>query len=102
MVRSATKHRMLILTLAAGLSSGLPAAEYSYPVAGLTPAQRPAGAPVITQFRKDGAWYSHALQGVSRPYPSSLGFLENQGAWHTPFNRPGMPPPYDLRGWYTN
>ena len=70
------------------------------PVAGVDPHQRPAGAPVITHFQKSGDWYGHALHGVSQPFPASLRFLENQGAWHTPFNRPGMAGPYDLRGWH--
>jgi len=98
----ASTRRMLMLLLAFGLSSGQVAAEYSFPVGGLTPSQRPAGAPVISTFDKDAAWYNHALHGVARPYPHSLRFLEDQGAWHTPFNRPGMPPPYDIRGWHTN
>ena len=93
---------MLLLITAFGLSNGVSATEYSFPVAGVMPSQRPAGAPVITQFEKDTAWYTQALHGVSRPYPASLRFLEDQGAWHTPFNRPGMPPPYDIRGWHTN
>jgi hypothetical protein len=37
---------------------------------------------------------------VSQPYPASLRFLEDQGNWYTPFNRPGMLPPYDIRGWH--
>ena len=71
-------------------------------IAGTTPSQRPAGAPVTTQVAKPDGWYSQALHGVERPYPHSLRFLEDQGAWHTPFNRPGMPGRYDLRGWYPN
>jgi hypothetical protein len=102
MCKSATTQQLLVLMLASGLSNALAAAEYSFPVAGVSPWQRPAGAPVMTQFEKDASWYSQALHGVTRPYPPSLRFLEDQGAWHTPFNRPGMPPPYDLRGWYTN
>jgi hypothetical protein len=92
----------LATLMAAGAGGTAAAADYSYPIAGLTPYERPVGAPVITQFDKDGTWYTQALHGVDRPYPSSLGFLENQGAWHTPFNRPGAPPPYDIRGWYQN
>ena len=72
----------------------------SYPIAGVDPAQRPAGAPEITEFPKDAAWYQQALTGISEPYPGSLSFLEDEGAWYTPFNRPGMPPPYDIRGWH--
>jgi hypothetical protein len=71
-----------------------------YPVAGTAPWQRPIGAPVITEVDHPGAWYTAALYGVSRPYPYSLRFLEYQGNWNTPFNRPGMPAPYDIRGWH--
>ena len=71
-----------------------------YPIAGVTPYQRPAGAPVIQEVDKSGGWYSRALTGISQPYPNSLRFLEDQGNWYTPFNRPGMPGRYDIRGWY--
>ncbi len=71
-----------------------------YPVAGVEPWHRPTGAPEITRVHHDAKWYAHALHGVSQPYPASLRFLENQGNWYTPFNRPGMLPPYDIRGWY--
>ena len=71
-----------------------------YPIGGTTPSQRPAGAPTITTVNHDGAWYRHALTGVVPPYPASLRFLEDQGNWHTPFNRPGATGPYDIRGWY--
>jgi len=49
---------------------------------------------------KDAAWYDRALTGLEPPYPLSFRFLEDQGAWFTPFNRPGAPSPYDLRGWH--
>jgi len=75
-------------------------AVVGFPIAGVNPSQRPSEAPVIGEVQRDGQWYQHALQGVSQPYPSSLKFLEDQGNWHTPFNRPGMPGRYDLRGWY--
>ena len=71
-----------------------------YPIGGTTPYQRPAGAPAITAVHHDGAWYAHALTGVVPPYPASLRFLEDQGNWHTPFDRPGATGPYDIRGWY--
>lgn len=71
-----------------------------YPVAGVKPYERPLGAPTITQVNKDGAWYTQALQGVEKPYPNSLRFLEDQGNWYTPFNRPGMTAPYDIRHWH--
>ena len=88
------------LLASAGAASG--SEDPTYPIAGTTPDQRLPGAPVLSEFVKDKAWYDRALHGVERPYPPSLRFLEDQGAWHTPFNHPGMPAPYDLRGWYRN
>ena len=69
-------------------------------IAGVNPSERPAGAPVVTTYEKDGAWYQQALTGISAPYPYSLRFLESQGAWFTPFIHPGMTGPYDIRGWH--
>ena len=69
----------------------------SYPVAGLVPYERPAGAPVIRKFERTEAWRAGALRGISTPVPASLSFLDNQEAWYTPFNRRGMPDYYDLR-----
>jgi len=91
-----------------GLSTGVgvlfllvgPAGSAGYPVAGLEPSQRPAGAPGVEQVEKGGAWYQRALTGIAQPYPHSLRFLEDQGNWYTPFNRPGMLGPYDIRGWH--
>lgn len=77
------------------------AADPAPEVAGTSPSTRPATAPVIKKVTHDGAWYSQALRGVDEPYPASFRFLEHQGAWHTPFNRPGMVGPYDLRGWHS-
>jgi len=76
------------------------AADGDDPVAGLAPDVRPAGAPRIEIYAKDGAWYRQALHGVLPPYPASLRFLEDQGAWHTPFTVPGMTGPYDIRNWH--
>jgi len=86
--------------LFAVLTAATTASAAEYPIAGTTPSERPAGAPTITTVEKDQAWYAHALSGVTKPYPPSLSFLEDQGNWHTPFNRPGMPAPYDIRGWH--
>jgi len=69
-------------------------------ISGLAPDRRPANAPVITEVFKDQAWYARALTGVTWPYPNSLRFLDNQGNWYTPFNRPGMTGLYDIRGWH--
>lgn len=98
----AANQRVLKLILVFALVGGAVAAEYIYPLGGATPWERPEGAPVTNQYEKGAAWYTQALQGISQPYPPSLRFLEDQGAWHTPFNRPGMPPPYDIRGWHSN
>ncbi|HRH82007.1 MAG TPA: hypothetical protein PLW81_13260 [Thiobacillaceae bacterium] len=70
------------------------------PIAGLAPDVRPAGMPRLETHIKDAGWYRQALTGVSRPYPYSLRFLENQGGWHTPFIVPGMTGPYDIRNWH--
>ena len=75
-------------------------AESEYPIAGVTPWERPAGAPIIQWVQRDKAWFEKALTGISQPYPRSLFFLDNQGNWYSPFNRPGMLPPYDLREWH--
>ncbi len=69
-------------------------------VAGVRPAERPATAPVVTEFPKPEGWYARALHGVEPPYPASLRFLEDQEAWHQPFIRPGMTGPYDIRNWH--
>ena len=71
-----------------------------YPIAGIEPSQRPAGAPLIEWVQHDQAWFEHALTGIQKPYSRSLYFLDNQGNWYTPFNRPGMPGRYDIRGWH--
>jgi hypothetical protein len=86
--------------LATGLCLLGSAASADYPIAGVEPWQRPQGAPVITSVERDAAWYARALHGISRPYPASLRFLEDQGNWNTPFIHPGMPGPYDIRGWH--
>lgn len=89
----------LISGLTLGATAAIAAAP-NFPIAGTAPSLRPAGAPVIASVQHDPAWFAAALTGVSQPYPVSLRFLEDQGDWYTPFNRPGMLPPYDLRGWH--
>ncbi|PID37217.1 MAG: hypothetical protein CR993_01500 [Rhodobacterales bacterium] len=69
-------------------------------IAGVKPYERPEGAPVVSKFGKNNAWYVYALTGVKAPYPSSLRFLEDQEAWFDPFLAPGMTGPYDIRGWH--
>ncbi len=89
---------LLLVSTAITLSSLSALADY--PIAGLNPGQRPQGAPVIEWVNHDKAWYQHALTGVLTPYPRTLIFLDHQGDWSTPFNRPGMRGPYDIRGWH--
>lgn len=69
-------------------------------IGGSTPGKRP-DAPVINAVKHDGSWFEQALTGVEQPYPYSLRFLEDQGNWYTPFNRPGMTGKYDIRGWHS-
>lgn len=76
------------------------AGEGRYPIAGLTPSQRPAGAPVIRDVARAPQWKARFFYGVAKPYPPSLAWAEDQGAWYTPFDRPGgTAPPYDIRNW---
>ncbi len=70
-------------------------------IAGLKPDQRPTGAPVVTEYPKSKEWYVKALTGIEPPYPRSLYFLDDQGAWYWPFIHPGMTGRYDIRGWHT-
>ena len=69
-------------------------------IAGVVPQERPKNAPTITTVEKGADWYANALHGVERPYPYSLRFLEDQGNWFNPFQKPGMTGPYDIRGWH--
>lgn len=85
-------------------SAGLPGSVLSvergdeFFIAGTAPNQRPQNAPVIDEFTRPDGWYDRALKGITPPYPHSLRFLEDQGAWYTPFNQPGMTGRYDMRG----
>jgi hypothetical protein len=94
------KSILIALLVAAFGQSAFASAESAYPIAGLQPSQRPHGAPVIQAVHKEPGWYTQALTGISKPYPNSLRFLEDQGNWYTPFNHPGMHGRYDIRGWY--
>ncbi len=91
-----------VLLFSLPLAGAVTGGELPLGVAGTQPDQRPAAAPVIEQFTKGQAWYQQALTGITQPYPASLRFLEDQGAWYTPFNQPGMTGPYDIRGWHSS
>ncbi len=77
------------------------AAEKTSFIAGTAPSARPAEAPQITVFTPAPEWRAQALHGVAQPYPPSLSWLDDQGAWFTPFIHPGMTGPYDIRGWHS-
>lgn len=66
-------------------------------VAGVNPTERLARAPGITEFTNDGAGYTDALSGAELPYPACLKFFEDQGPRYTPFTRPGMTGPCEIR-----
>jgi hypothetical protein len=71
-------------------------------VAGVQPNRRPEGAPRIQTMEKSPQWHRSATAGVVRPVPPSLKFLDDQGAWYTPFNRPGMTGRFDIRKLHRN
>ncbi len=66
-------------------------------VAGTTPDRRPEAAPVIQETGMTSYGRALALRGVSKPTPKNLNFLDDQGAWYTPFVHPGATAPYDIR-----
>ncbi len=92
----ATGGRVIAVLAAMMSGSGLVHADQY--VAGVDPSQRPQGAPMIQAPQKGADWKTAALRGVSDPKPASLKFLDDQGAWYTPFNHAGMPGYYDIRG----
>ncbi|MBL8565568.1 MAG: hypothetical protein JNM89_07630 [Hyphomicrobiaceae bacterium] len=94
----------LLLSLAAVASIDVTIAGAQEPtdqfIAGTKPDRRPDRAPRIQTLDHDADWRAAALRGVSKPIPSSLRFVDDQGAWFTPFTRRNMPPPYDIRALY--
>lgn len=93
--------RIRVLVMVGTVASvGQALASERFPIAGIAPYQRPAGAPVIREFIRPKNWEQRFMRGISQPYPASLRWRDDQGAWFTPFDRPGATPPYDLRGWH--
>jgi len=92
----------LLASFLAIVPSSLPNAAEPAPVAGLTPDQRPAGAPVIRTLARAPEWPRQATRGIAEPLPSGLKFVADQGAWYTPFSEPGMPGYYDIRNLHDN
>ncbi len=87
----------LLLLVLACTTLPLPVVAEPPLVAGLKPAQRPVGAPIVVRFEQSGAWRAGALRGIAEPQ-TGLGFLNDQGAWYTPFNQPNLAGRYDIRG----
>jgi nitrate/TMAO reductase-like tetraheme cytochrome c subunit len=85
-----------LLTSLPGWSVGAEAA----PIAGLVPDARPAGAPIIKSVTRTPEQTAKITSGIDRPLPMGIDFLQNQGAWYTPFANRGMVSYYDLRGWH--
>ncbi len=91
---------VVLVQAAVGIAGDKPPA-YRY-LAGSAPFQRPANAPVIKSRNVTPELRALALRGVVEPVPASLKFLNDQGAWYTPFDQAGMPGYYDLRQLHTN
>ena len=99
-IDQATQNMKKSVLLVAVLAGGSAFAQTAPSIAGLDPAVRPAGAPVITEFAQSPAWKIQALKGIAEPQVG-VGFLKDQGAWYTPFDRPNTTGPYDIRGMYS-
>jgi len=87
----------LLLAAASGV-----AAQGSGFVAGLHPDRRPDGAPQATQATLAPEQLEQALHGIDRPAPGNVESIAATGRWWVPLRRPGMNPPYDLRGWHSS
>lgn len=87
----------LCLTIA---SAGSRAGDVAYAVAERTRDARPPQAPTVREFSPTPAWREKALQGIVSRGTENVRFLNEQGAWYTPFAAPGMPGPYDLRDFH--
>lgn len=92
--------RMIVSTLLLAAADARAAGDY--PVAGLNPDRRPENAPVIRENTRSPASEERFFRGISGPRPASLSWFADQGAWYTPFDRPGMTAPYDLRNWHSS
>ena len=73
------------------------AAQETVVIAGFRPDMRPAGYPVVVRFEGLEGWKEQAVRGLGQPVVG-VKFLDDQGAWYTPFNRANLLGRYDLRG----
>ena len=87
--------RMVVMSVLAGSVSA-----FAQPIAGLKPDQRPEAAPVVRTEAVDPATKNVRLTGISTPLHGNVERIAEQGNWYSPMFRPGMPGPYDLRGWH--
>lgn len=85
-----------------GTFLGATAVSAQSSIAGVQPDRRPDSAPKVQSAAKPKDWQAKATAGVVRPLPPTLKFLDDQGGWYTPFDRPGMPGPYDIRKLHRN
>jgi hypothetical protein len=69
-------------------------------VAGEQPDRRPSAAPVMPEPPGGPERLATLAKGVEAPIPEGVVRLNVPGRWFTPFERPGMTAPYDLRGWH--
>jgi hypothetical protein len=53
----------------------------------------------VRSFDPGPGWQARALRGIAEPR-NGTAFLKDQGAWYTPFDRPGSTGVYDIRGFY--
>lgn len=91
--------RIVVVVSLVGATSVAVARDY--PMAGLTPDRRPEGAPVVVQNNRAPKWEERFFFGITGKRPASLAWSADQGSWYTPFDRPGMTGPYDIRGWHS-
>lgn len=88
----------LVALIGIAQTASVAAAGEPQVVGGVTPDRRPEGLPTVGTFELDR---KQALRGVTKPYPRSIeDWLDDQGAWFTPFSHPGMMGPYDIRNWH--
>ncbi|MCL2874900.1 MAG: hypothetical protein FWF12_01125 [Betaproteobacteria bacterium] len=71
-------------------------------VAGLHPDWRPDEAVQLAQSTLAPEQLERALHGIDRPVSGNVELIAATGRWWVPLRRPGMTPPYDLRGWHSH
>lgn len=98
-MKSGKKTKALITGMAVLACFAVAAQAAEYPIAGTQPDQRPLGAPTIDEVVAESARTAEQLQGIDDPVPDAImQFVDDQGHWYTPFGKPGMTGPYDIRG----